>query len=132
MFDAIIIVKYVFVFHIKNPTTIQDDFWTIFINLWIFIFDLIVLIVYAVWPGRNTSTIILCIGKISVEHLKQDLKRIYVIMLIGYFSAFLHIGFWISSKLLKYYNAKKYNEFKTFENKWANVLRKENMFSLAS
>ena len=132
LFDAIIIVKYVFIFHIKNPTVLQDDFWTIFVNFWIFMFNLIVQIVYAMWPGRNTSSIIFCIGKISHEHAKEEQKRIYVFMLIAHFSAFLHIGFWISSKLLKHYSANKYNEFRQFENKWANALTRENMFSLAS
>ncbi len=116
----------------KNPTVLQDDFWTIFINLWIFIFNFLTQIVYAMWPGRNFYAINLCIGKISYQLLKQDVKRIYMQIIIGFFSLILHVGFFISSKLLKYYSAKKYNEFREFENKWSNVLTKENLFSLAS
>ncbi len=32
--DIVLIVQYIFVFHSKNPTAVQDDFWTLFINLW--------------------------------------------------------------------------------------------------
>ena len=29
-----IIIRYVFAFYSKNPTAIQDDFWTFFLHLW--------------------------------------------------------------------------------------------------
>jgi hypothetical protein len=29
-----IIIRYIFAFHSKNPTAVQDDFWTFFLNLW--------------------------------------------------------------------------------------------------
>ena len=32
---AVIIVRYIFTFHSKNPTAVQDDFWVMFLNLWI-------------------------------------------------------------------------------------------------
>ena len=32
--DSIIIVRYIFTFHAKNPTAVQDEFWTLFINIW--------------------------------------------------------------------------------------------------
>ena len=31
---AIIIVRYIFSFYSKNPTAVQDHFWTLFLNLW--------------------------------------------------------------------------------------------------
>ena len=33
-FDSIFVVRYLFVFHLKNPTATQDDFWMRFLNLW--------------------------------------------------------------------------------------------------
>ena len=32
--NFVLIVRYVFTFHSKNPTAVQDDFWTLFLNLW--------------------------------------------------------------------------------------------------
>jgi hypothetical protein len=33
-FNMAVIVRYLFIFHSKNPTAIQDDFWIVFLNLW--------------------------------------------------------------------------------------------------
>ena len=32
--DAITIVRYMFIFHTKNPTAMQEDFWKIFLTIW--------------------------------------------------------------------------------------------------
>ena len=31
LIDAILVVKYIFIFHMKNPTAVQDDFWNFFL-----------------------------------------------------------------------------------------------------
>ena len=33
--DAIAVIRYMFIFQTKNPTTVQDDFWNLFLSLWI-------------------------------------------------------------------------------------------------
>ena len=33
LLDTIIIVRYIFTFHSKNPTAVQDEFWTQFVNV---------------------------------------------------------------------------------------------------
>ena len=33
-FDFGIVVRYIFIFHAKNPTAYQDDFWSFFLNAW--------------------------------------------------------------------------------------------------
>jgi hypothetical protein len=40
-FDAIIIIRYLYIFVLKNPAAFQDDFWYHFINFWIKSFSLI-------------------------------------------------------------------------------------------
>jgi hypothetical protein len=32
--DAIIIVRYLLIFWIKNPENFKDDFWSHFVNIW--------------------------------------------------------------------------------------------------
>lgn len=38
-FNAIAIAKYVFIFWMKNPGSLQDDFWTVFILAWTVLFN---------------------------------------------------------------------------------------------
>ena len=33
--DLILIVKYIFIFWMKNPLSFQDDFWYLFVNIWV-------------------------------------------------------------------------------------------------
>jgi hypothetical protein len=34
-FDLIILSRYVYIFHLKNPAAFDDDFWALFLNLWV-------------------------------------------------------------------------------------------------
>ena len=51
IFDAISILRYIFIFWLKNPFNFSDDFWNVFINLWIFSFSLMSQIVFVILPG---------------------------------------------------------------------------------
>ena len=33
--DSIVIIRYIFIFLLKNPMNFKDDFWCLFINLWV-------------------------------------------------------------------------------------------------
>jgi hypothetical protein len=44
--DVIVISRYIFVFWMKDPLSFQDDFWHIFINIWIVIFRLVLSLPY--------------------------------------------------------------------------------------
>jgi hypothetical protein len=35
--DAIIVARYFQIFWMKNPLSFQDDFWCLFVNIWIVI-----------------------------------------------------------------------------------------------
>ena len=51
IFDTISILKYIFIFWLKNPYNFCDDFWTVFLNLWMFAFSLMSQIIFANLPG---------------------------------------------------------------------------------
>ena len=51
IFDAISILRYIFIFWLKNPYNFSDDFWNVFINLWISSFSLMTQIVFVILPG---------------------------------------------------------------------------------
>jgi hypothetical protein len=70
LFNAIVIVKYIFRFHMKNPTVLQDDFWRVFINLWILGVSSIFFIVHNTFPGEDCNTVFY----ISMNVLKHSSK----------------------------------------------------------
>ena len=63
LLDAIMIVKYIFLFHTKNPTAIQDDFWNLFLTIWITGFSCISQAIYSMSPGKSAPNFYICIGK---------------------------------------------------------------------
>lgn len=63
LLDAIMIVKYIFLFHTKNPTAIQDDFWNLFVTIWIVGFNCVSQAIYAMSPGKSAPNFYICIGK---------------------------------------------------------------------
>ena len=52
LFDAIVLVRYSFVFHFSNPTCMQDGFWIAFINIWSVAISLLAQIVFVITPAR--------------------------------------------------------------------------------
>ena len=52
LFDAISILRYIFIFWLKNPYSFCDDFWTVFLNLWMFSFSLMSEIIFVILPGK--------------------------------------------------------------------------------
>ena len=51
IYDAIILVRYIFIFWLKNPMAVNDDFWSSFLNVWIVGASAIVNYVHGFLPG---------------------------------------------------------------------------------
>ena len=49
--DAITLLRYLFIFCLKNPSGFCDDFWTSYLNKWIFMFGLVSQIIHIILPG---------------------------------------------------------------------------------
>ena len=60
LLDAISISKYIFVFHLKNPMAVKDDFWSCFLNQTIILFSVIFNYVVFVLPGRMPTAFYTC------------------------------------------------------------------------
>ena len=50
-YDSITILRYLFIFWLKNPSNFWDDFWTTYLNIWIAMFATISQVVQAITPG---------------------------------------------------------------------------------
>ena len=48
---AIVVTKYLFIFHLKNPLAIEEGFWCRFISSWIFLVSNLIQIVFLILPG---------------------------------------------------------------------------------
>lgn len=82
LLNAVMVVRYVFTFHLKNPVATEHDFWVIFITIWSFGYGLITFFVYASLPGRNPSTNYICLGKVSRHLMNIAPKTHYPIYLL--------------------------------------------------
>jgi hypothetical protein len=72
LLDAIIIVRYIFIFHLKNPTALQDDFWKLFINLWTAGACVLSQSVYMMLPGKNPVNFYQCMATYPPDEAKDQ------------------------------------------------------------
>ena len=68
--NAILIIRYIFIFYLKNPTALQDDFWKLFINIWITVFTLLTQFVVSYQPGKHYLIYYICQGE-RVPHTNE-------------------------------------------------------------
>ncbi len=100
LLDAMIIVRYSFIFHLKNPTSAQDDFWNFFINLLVTMAGLLTQSVYAFQPGKNPIHYYICVGAIPKSELSNEVKMNYSSVTIVVFSSLLHFFTWFRLYLI--------------------------------
>jgi len=70
-YDGIVVVRYIFIFWLKNPMAVNDDFWSRFLNAWILGLSAIVNFVYGFLPGTNLDPLI-CLPWFSKVYKAKD------------------------------------------------------------
>jgi hypothetical protein len=63
-FGIIAVVRYLFIFSVKNPATFQDEFWSFFINILVISFGFLSQVLFACLPGRQPLTFYFCTGDV--------------------------------------------------------------------
>ena len=81
-YDFITIIRYVFIFHLKNPFAFKDDFWIVFINAWIKGASLIFNFVWFYKADHQIINYYMCTGTDPTEDFKKPLK-LYAAVEIG-------------------------------------------------
>jgi hypothetical protein len=61
-YDAITFARYIFIFWLKNPTAVEESFWSLFINIWIAIASIIYATIYSMLPAREVIFFYICCG----------------------------------------------------------------------
>jgi hypothetical protein len=62
--DGIIFGRYFFIFWLKNPAAFNDDFWSLFLNIWIVMFSIISPISFFMVSSKQPALYYICIGNI--------------------------------------------------------------------
>jgi hypothetical protein len=97
--DAIIIVRYVFLFHVKNPTALQDDFWRLYLNLWTLGVSICTQVIYIIMPGKNPQNYYMCLGYYPTKYNGEMVKPNSSINYFLLFSFIVHMLAGIRIKL---------------------------------
>jgi hypothetical protein len=84
--DAIILIRYAFVFLMKNPAAFNDDFWSLFLNLWIPGFSGSSLVAFHALTEQQSLGYYICVG---IDPGKSKFHRNNGILEVG--SLLLHI-----------------------------------------
>ena len=98
--DGIIIFRYVFIFWLKNPTVFQDDFWNLFLNIWILGFAIISQFISSQMAGRRALYYYTCSGQNPLSDQDSPIKFEYVVLLLLLLTIMIHLA--ISIKLYIY------------------------------
>ena len=97
-FDGIACMRYIFIFFLKNPAAFRDDFWCLFISIWVKAFSLIVEIVIHNLLAHHKMNYYICSGQDPTEDFKKPLK-VYGVVEIG--SVFVNVFIWLHIKVYK-------------------------------
>ena len=127
LLDAICIVRYLFIFHLKNPTANQHNFWTFFICFWAFSFSFTGHFIFAMLPGNNPNFFYICLGKFPASHSLQKTKVNWFLIDIALLTILVHIfvGF-------RYWHFKHQEKFPSQSAQQAVTSQHINKSSLAS
>ena len=104
--DGIMISRFMFIFVLRNPSAFQDDFWSLFGNIWILAFCWLGQIVSEVILGCNNLNTNICSGKnilISKECL-QVTRNDFFNGIIAFFTILIHIFVLIKIQIFKWNN----------------------------
>ena len=101
LFDAIVLVRYSYVFLFSNPTCMQDEFWIAFINIWTVSVSIIAQVTFVLTPGKNPIHFYICVGEIPISELEHSVKLNHSVIALLIASIFLHIFTGIRLKSLK-------------------------------
>jgi hypothetical protein len=80
-FDFIAITRYLFIFWLKNPAVFQDDFWYLFLNIWIKVASFLFNFAWFYTAEHQIINYYICTGIDPTEDFKKPLKLYNVVEL---------------------------------------------------
>ena len=72
--DAVLLCRYIFIFHLKNPTGLQEDFWKLFINMFTISFCILSQVAHFMFPGKRPNMYYVCLGEFPNKYVSSPVK----------------------------------------------------------
>jgi len=128
--SAFIIVYYIYNFHAKNITAIQDEFWICFLNIWTLGFSAIANFVIIQISNNRPRYFYFCVGKISkkLQSKSHFINYIFDSIFLLALIAFLFVG--IKFTIKKYQQKAKKTSVVKQVGHYFKEIKKANLFSL--
>ena len=128
--DAIMVSRFIFIFILKNPSAFQDDFWSLFGNIWLLSFCWIGQMVSEVMLGCENINVNICSGKnITIsDDCKLVTRNDRFNGTIAIFSIVLHIFVLLKIQIFKLKEPDQDHILKKTKLSWRNF-RESNFFS---
>ena len=99
--DAIIVFRYIYICKLKNPAAFRDDYWCLFVSLWIHSADLNTAVTLSIFDNFQTMANFICTGHITGW---PNTSNRQVTLVLTVYSAILH--FTINMRI--YYHKKRF------------------------
>ena len=77
--NAIIVFRFVYIFKLKNPAAFRDDFWCLFVSLWIYMTSFIFITTLNTLANHQIMPNFICTGQIAGISLKTTGKGIFLL-----------------------------------------------------
>ena len=74
LLDTVLLCRYIFIFHLKNPTALQEDFWKLFINLFSITLCIISQVSQFMLPGKKPNIYYVCLGEFPNKYVSSPVK----------------------------------------------------------
>lgn len=92
LFDVMIVIRFLMIFKLKNPAAIKDDFWIIYLNIWVVMMSTFYQLTILLLPGKLPLTYSLCS---DTDPLEEHLKPKKVGGALEILSLVIHVTVWI-------------------------------------
>ena len=109
--NFIVVTRYLFIFWIKNPCSLNDELLSIFISIWAFFSTFISQFVLMMMPGKEFPDVLFCSGVDPHSSLTQEYRNILGYTIFKIASIALHIVISIRIKIYKWTIAKEKHSY---------------------
>jgi len=110
LLDIIVITRYLFIFWIKNPASLNDDILGVFLTMWALMVSFIAQFVHAMMPGKEFAGVWFCSGLDPNSSVEQKYKSEFGYIVFKALSLVLHLAIGFRIKLYKWEIGKQTNK----------------------
>jgi hypothetical protein len=123
---AVVATKYIYIFVVKNPSSLHDSFWCLFTNVWFLMIGSVFQFTNQFLPSKDGLSVSICVGHLDLT-VKTSVKINYIARFFMMCSLLLYI---FAAARMHYFKKKNYvhtisvtvsNQEAKFQQKLGNV-----------